>query len=344
MKKLISVLLFLAFTLSILSLVSCEKAEEDITPLSRQYYDLFNTVSVIYSYNGEDSEEFDANCKLIYSILLEYHRLFDIYYEYANVTNLATVNKMAGKGPVKIDEKLIDFLLYTKDMYALTDGQTNVALGSVLSLWHDARSSADPIPPSNEVLKEASLHTSIDSIVIDREASTVEITDPNLRIDAGAIGKGYAVERARLALVDAGVTGYALNIGGNLAVIGTKTTDSGWRTAIKNPCDTTSYSLYVELKNTSCVTSGSYERYFIYNGEKYHHVIDPDTLMPSEHFGSVTVITEDSGLADALSTALFCMSYEDGLALVSSLPGVETVWISNTGEVKYTDGVIILSE
>ena len=347
MKKIISLLLLSAVLLTGAILTSCDKEQKSTAPKSKQYYDLFNTVSVIYSYADDSEADFKKNCAIAEGVLREYHRLFDIYYEYDGINNLATVNRLAGEGPVKVDGRLIDFLIWAKEMYYLTDGMTNIALGSVLTLWHTSRECADDFgvstPPSEEALLAASLHTSINSIVINKEECTVEITDKDASIDVGAIGKGYATEKAKEALIEAGVTSYVLNIGGNIACIGTKNSRTGWKTAIKNPKDPSSYSLYVELQDVSCVTSGSYERYFIHDGKKYHHVIDPDTLMPSQYFGSVTVITDNSGLADALSTALFCMSYEDGLALVSEIGGVEVVWIYNDGEIKYTNGVKVLS-
>ena len=99
------------------------------------------------------------------------------------------------------------------------------------------------------------------------------------------------------------------------------------------------YAATLKLTDTACVTSGNYERFFSVDGKQYHHIIDRDTLFPAEQFASVTIITRDSGLADALSTALFCMSYEDGLALAKSLGGVEVLWINHDGTLLYTDGL-----
>ena len=93
------------------------------------------------------------------------------------------------------------------------------------------------------------------------------------------------------------------------------------------------------LKDTSCVTSGNYERYFNVGGVRYHHIIDPDTLFPADHCDSITVITKDSAVADALSTALFCMSYEDGMELLRSFEGVDVLWIFADGSLRYTDGL-----
>ncbi|MBQ5809193.1 MAG: FAD:protein FMN transferase, partial [Clostridia bacterium] len=133
---------------------------------------------------------------------------------------------------------------------------------------------------------------------------------------------------------------YVLNIGGNVRCIGTRPTGSGWTTGITNPDKTSSepFVCRIELKNVSCVTSGNYERFYTVDGKNYHHIIDKDTLYPSEHFALVSVICADSGLADGLSTALFCMSYEDGLALTESLEGVEVLWVRQNGERLTTPG------
>ena len=115
---------------------------------------------------------------------------------------------------------------------------------------------------------------------------------------------------------------------------------SGWNTAVKDPqAPDSRYAATLNLTDTACVTSGNYERFFSVDGKQYHHIIDRDTLFPAEQFASVTIITRDSGLADALSTALFCMSYEDGLALAKSLGGVEVLWINHDGTMQYTDGL-----
>lgn len=309
-------------------------------------YDCFNTVSYVISYANDNEEVFNNNCDEVFSILKEYHRLFDIYHEYAGINNLCTLNKNAGKEAIIVDKKLIDFLLYCKDLYALTNGKTNVMMGAVLKLWHDEREAASDNPnsaklPDMENLKKASLHTSIDLLEIDTEKNTVRISDPDALIDVGAIGKGYATEMSAQFLEEKGCNSYVLDIGGNIRIIGTKIDGTGWLTGIKDPINRGEYSFFTRISDISCVTSGDYERYYTVEGKRYHHIIDNNTLMPSEYFASVTIFTKNSGLADALSTALFCMSYEDGLELVNNLEEkVDVLWIYRDGTIKRTDGVI----
>ena len=246
-----------------------------------------------------------------------------------------------------MDEKLIDFLLYAKEIYTLTGGMTNVAMGSVLKLWHDCREDAsDPDHPvyrvpSADELAEASEHCSIDDLIIDKEAGTVYLADPDMRLDVGALGKGYATEKAAQLLISRGVSSYVLNIGGNIRIIGEKVTGEGWVTGITNPDKSSDESIFtkINIKNTSLVTSGNYERFYTVGGVDYHHIIDPKTLMPANYFSSISIITPDSALADALSTALFCMSYEEGLALINSIGGIEVIWVDLQFNVKHTSGI-----
>ena len=308
------------------------------------YYAFFDTVSYVYSYAGDSQEAFENNCNAVSEILGSYHKLFDIYYEHSGVTNLCTINKNAGGEPLKVDRALIDFLLYAKELYTLTNGEMNVMMGALLRPWHDCRTAASEDPknaslPSDEVIAEAMKHIDFSSLEIDEENETVRITDPDASIDVGALGKGYATEKAAEYLKANGINGYVLNIGGNIRIIGTKTDGSGWLTGVKDPKNPNyAYASYITIANTSCVTSGDYERFFSVDGKQYHHVIDKDTGMPAAYFSSITIITENSGLADALSTALFCMSYEDGQALVASLSGVDVLWIDQNGNQFMTEG------
>ena len=346
--KLIKTLLCLCMILGLLVVMTgCPETADKAEPKGMVYFTFFDTVSYIYSYKEETNEQFNQNCEGVSEILEEYHRLFDIYHEYSGVVNLCTLNKNAGGEAMVVDEKLIDFLIYAKELYTLTGGEMNIMMGAVLRPWHDCReaasiNSANATIPEKEVLDEAAKHVDFSLLEIDEQNLTVRITDPEASIDVGALGKGYATEKAAEHLKERGITSYVLNIGGNIRIIGQKPDGSGWLTGIKDPFSPESYAKRITISDVSCVTSGIYERYFVVDGVRYHHVIDKDTLMPSEYFASITIITPDSGLADALSTALFCMSYEDGLALVKSIGGVEVFWVANDGTQYMTDGFAAL--
>lgn len=322
------------------SLFSCAKEIR-----SKTFFEYFDTVSVVYSYAGDSEENFKEMYGGVERILSKYHTLFDIYDTYEGINNLKTVNDNAGIAPVSVSSELIEFLLYAKEMYEVTDGEMNIAMGSVLKLWHECREKAENDPegatvPSAESLEEASRHTSIDSIVIDPEAGTVYISDPYCSIDVGALGKGYATVKASEWLEAMGAYGYVLNFGGNVRVIGGKPSGGGFITGITNP-DKNSDEPFVAtviLKNVYCVTSGDYERYYTVGDERYHHIIDKDTLYPSQYFSSVTVISNDGALADTLSTALFCMPLEDGMRLAEKT-GVGVIFVDKEYNVTMTEDV-----
>lgn len=330
---------------SSLLLPACKK-----TPALQKYsdysFDYFDTVSTITGY-AESREAFDEIAKSAFAELQEYHRLYTIYNRYEGLENLRTINDLKDgvHRTVPVDRRIIDLLLYAKELYALTGGKMNIAMGSVLSIWHEYRTEGidDPtaaeLPPM-EALTAAAEHTDIANLVIDEEACTVTLTDPKMKLDVGAIAKGYAVEMVAQSLEKRGVTGYCLNVGGNVRTIGKKVDGKGWTVGIEDPLAPYSgdYITYLSLWDCSLVTSGSYQRYYYVDGTRYHHIIDPETLMPAEGLVSVSVLTPHSGRGDGLSTALFCMSIEEGLALIESLPDTEAQWVFPDGSKRASSG------
>lgn len=325
------------------AVISFSACGNDNAPMKKTYYEYFDTVCVI-SYYGDGGEEyFSEMADFIEGELDRYHRLFDAYNPYAGMNNLYTVNASAGASPVVVDGELLALLSYGKEVYTLTGGEINIAIGAVTSLWKAAEradGNTDEILPTAEELAAAAEHISIDLICTDEGASSVYISDPLALIDVGALGKGFAAERIAEGLKARGADSFVLDLGGNIRAIGSKPDGSGWITGIENPHSDGSnpFAARVELSDCSCVTSGDYRRYFTVDGKKYHHIIDGDTLYPAEYFSSVTVIASDSALCDALSTALFCMPFTEGLALIEATDGAEAFWISVDGEYFYSSG------
>lgn len=341
-KRLLCILLCFLLLQSI-GLAGCQTKTEKYTTYS---FDYFDTVTTITGY-AKSQEEFDEVADGILSELSEYHKLFTIYHRYDGLENLCTVNEVVDgeHRTVSVDRRIIDMLVYAKEMYEKTDGTVNVAMGSVLSIWHDYRTEginepwAAKLPPM-EKLEAAAEHTDINALVIDEEACTVTLTDPDMKLDVGAIAKGYAVELVARSLEAKGVTGYVLNVGGNVRTVGTKGDGEKWTVGIENPEENSeeAYLAYLELAGESLVTSGSYQRYYVVDGKRYHHIIDPVTLMPSEGYVSVSVVCKSSADGDALSTALFCMDLETGKALIEALPDTEAMWVLSDGAKEESSG------
>lgn len=312
---------------------------------SSSFLDLFDTASTVLAYDT-DQEAFDTHFQQFHQRLEEYDRLYDIYNSYDGINNLYTLNEKAKDGPVKVDSRIIDLLEYCKYVYELSGGKTNVCFGSVLSIWHDSReygvnNPEDASLPDMEELKAAAEHTDINSLVIDKENSTVYFSDPELRLDVGAVAKGYAVQQACKWAKDNLWTSAAVSIGGNICTFGYKNDDGKtlWNIGIENP-DTNAedYLVNVEITDLSVVTSGDYQRYYTVDGKKYCHIINPETLMPSEYVSSVSVICEDSALGDALSTTLFNMPIDEGLKLIEKTENAEAVWVDKDYNETYSSG------
>lgn len=332
-RKLITIMLVLSLTLTGCALPGKAKQQYQAT-----YLDVFDTVTCISAVS--DSEDaFWEQAGQIHDRLLEYHRLFDIYNEYEGLHNLKTVNDNAGIAPVAVDGEVLRLLKDCRDYYELTNHTVNVAMGSVLSLWHEARTAGLEDPdhaalPENEALRKAAAHTDWAAVELDEEAGTVYLSAPQLQLDVGAVAKGWSTQR----VAEAAPEGFLISVGGNVCATGPKD-DSGapWVVGITDPDGGEGYLHTLYDTDSAIVTSGDYQRYYVVDGKRYHHIIDPQTLYPAEGFHSVTVICGDSGLADALSTALFCLPQPEGEALAQRC-GAEAVWVDTEGNRFYTDG------
>lgn len=311
---------------------------------SETFIDLFDTASTLIAYDYSQSR-FDESYALFYEKLAEYDRLYDIYNEYDGLNNLCTVNRLAAAEPVKVDTKIIELLEFGRDVYDMSGGLTNICFGSVLSVWHNYREEGLDNPdearlPGDEELTDAAAHTSFDALVIDAENSTVFFADSGMKLDVGSIAKGYAAkavcEWANENLWD----DFALSLGGNVCTYGYKGDGkTPWNIGIENP-DTSSQEALttVKISQMTVVTSGDYQRYYTVDGRDYCHIINPNTLMPSEYFSGVTVLCEDSALGDALSTTLFNMPLDEGMSLVENTDGVEALWVDKEYNVTSSSG------
>ncbi len=360
MKKIILGLLACSFLL----LSGCQK-EEEYQYLSRNFTGSFDTITQYMSY-VKSEEDFEKQCDLIKKDLEFYDHLYDKYNSYTDIANIKTINDNAGKKAVVVDQAIIDLLELSIKRSKEISNKVNIAFGSVINIWHDYRERAESNDgigdvPTNDELKIANLHTSIDSIKIDKEKKTVFIKDEKVSIDVGATAKGYAIELIKQDLIKMGVDNFLLSGGGNVASHGERKFDGKGNQYLKDCTEKFCISLespqsgnfkrteddpaygteaILAVQGESIVTSGDYQRFYEdIQGVRYHHLIDPETLFPAVHFRSVSIITSDSGLADFLSSAVFLMSYEDGLKLINSMDNVEAIWMLEDGKIRYSAGL-----
>ena len=317
---------------------------------SDSFFDTFNTL-VQFSAYTESEDEFRLYFDQVQSRLQELHRLYDIYTSYEGINNVKTINDQAGIAPVKVEQEIIDLILFAKEWSEKTSGSTNIALGPVLKIWHRYREDGlfDPASatlPTMEVLREAARYTDLDQVIVDPDESTVFLPDRRMSLDVGAVAKGYAVELVANELRAMGLESAIISAGGNVSLIGRPLDGKRdlWGVGIQNPdqsivgsSDNLLDVLY--LSDAAVVSSGDYQRFYVVEDQVIHHIIDQVTLMPATYYRAVTVVAQDSGVADFLSTELFLQPLERSLKLAESLDGVEALWVMPDGSLVVTEGM-----
>lgn len=343
MKKKVAILLALSL---LVSLSACGKNNQ-LERNETEFMGYFDTVTQIVAYT-KNKAEFQQQAKMMKADAERYHQLFDIYNNYEGINNIKTINDHAGKGPVQVDKEIIDLLLFSKETYADTEGKMNAAIGAVTVIWHNYREAgiADPENaqvPSEEELRKAAEHIDINDLIIDEAASTIMLRDPQMRLDVGGIAKGYATELISLRAAERGLISGLISVGGNVRAVGAKGAEGDfWNVGVQNPDKSSDkpYLFVANLADLSMVTSGTYERYYTVEGKRYHHIIDPETLFPAEYFDSVTIVTRDSGRADAYTKAIFNLPLAEGQAFIAQLPDTEALWVTFDGEMIYSNGFL----
>lgn len=304
---------------------STEKKIDSYSNTSLQ--EVFDTVYSFKEYT--DNKELAAShFKTSENQLQKYTQLFDIYNDYEGVNNLKTINDNAGIQPVKVDPVIISMLKTAKNFYDWSNGEFDITIGSLLKVWHTYREEGIALNeegkegkvPSKSELEAAAKNKGWEYVQIDEDDSTVYITNPDVSLDVGGIAKGYATELCAKTMKETGMTTGILNVGRNIRLLGEKE-DGNWSVGITDPEGKYPNGLVVLSfkEEESVVTSGDYERYYkADDGQIYPHIVDPSTMYPARLYRSVSILTEDSGAADCLSTALFTMSIEEGKQLLKT--------------------------
>ena len=345
-----------------LLLVICMGCKTSINYTQKQMYSFdsgFDTVIAYIEWVEDGDTQYRENANRTFGKFSYYNKLFDSFHDYENINNIKTINDNAGIKAVSVSQEVIDMLLEAKYFYDISYGKIDITAGKMISLWHDAREIGMELNtngeygevPNSAELEESIKHKGWDKIIIDDENNTVFITDPYVSLDVGSVAKGYATQKVAEYLVSEKVKNAVIDAGGNLKALSGKYNGKDWITGIRNP-NNPSLSpddslLTVQYSgDKSAVTSGDYERAFIAkDGKSYSHIIDPDTTYPADKYRSVTIITTDAGVADCLSTALFCLDYEDGLKVIEQYKKdhdnafLEVIWVANKDMNFETDNV-----
>jgi len=242
----------------------------------------------------------------------------------------SNINKNAGASPVQVSEELLSLIQRALQISNLTDGAFDISYASMDKLWKYDGSMAQM--PSKEAIKKSVAKVGYKDIVVDPQNSTVFLKNKGMKIGFGAIGKGYAADKAKKLLISNGVSGGIINASGDINSWGSKPSGSSWQVAITNPLNKNKAFAMLPIKD-AVVTSGNYEKYVTFNSRRYSHIIDPRTGYPSQGIISVTVFAPKAELADALATSVFVMGVETGIDRINQLKAVECIIITDTGSI-----------
>ncbi|WP_319756251.1 FAD:protein FMN transferase [uncultured Sphaerochaeta sp.] len=301
---------------------------------------MLGTVCKITIYDHPSEEAFSAAFDRIREI--ENHMSL-----HTDSSEIALVNANAGKQAVQVSPDTFAVIEKALEIARLSEGAFDPTIAPLVQAWDIGGENARR-PPDEEI---AALLPLVDytKVILDPETREVYLPVEGMALDLGGIAKGYAADEVKQILLDHGVNKAIVNLGGNVLTLGRKIDGSLWRIGIQDPDDGRgAYVMIVELDDTSLVTSGPYERFLEIEGETYHHILNTKTGFPVESdFTSVSIITQSSFLADALSTSVYALGYEKGMDLINSLDGVQAVFLTDDKEVvlseKASDGELVYS-
>jgi FAD:protein FMN transferase len=267
----------------------------------------------------------------------EMARLENILDRFIATSEVAAINRAAGTSPVTVSAETFDVIRKSLQVGEQTAGAFDITIAPLMRLWNFG--SENVSIPDEEELAEARKLVNFLKVQLNAADSSVFLTDTGAELDLGGIAKGYIVDRAVDILIAQGITSASIDGGGDIRVIGSKPGGNPWRIGVRHPRDRREIIAIVNLHNQAIVTSGDYERFFVVDDVRYHHILDPATGMPARGIISVTVIAPDAFTADAWSTALFVLGLEAGMKLIEELPEIEAILITDDEEVHISSGL-----
>ncbi len=273
-------------------------------------------------------EKADSAIKIAHNEIVRIERLIS---SWDKNSKTSLINKNAGIEPVKVPVELFNLIRRAIKVSGLSNGAFDISYASMDKIWKFDGSMTTL--PSEEKIKASVSKINYKNIILNESEHTVFLKEKGMKIGFGAIGKGYAANRARKVMIENGIEGGMINAGGDLIAWGNGLNGEKWKVGIADPKKEKSYASWLELNEMAVVTSGNYERFAMINGTRYAHIIDPRTGYPVVGLKSVTIVCPDAELADALATTVFVLGQERGLALINKLDAIECVIINDKDEI-----------
>lgn len=249
------------------------------------------------------------------------------------------INKNAGVKAVKVDKELFDLIERAIAISKLTNGAFDITYASMDRIWKYDGSMKQM--PTSELIKTSIERVGYQNILLDKDKNTVFLKLTGMKIGFGAIGKGYAADKAKQLLKSKGVKAGIINASGDLNAWGKQANGESWMVAITNPLNKEKAFSWLPIDNAAVVTSGNYEKFVSFNGIRYSHIIDPRTGYPSTGIISVSVMTSNAEFADAISTSVFVMGVETGLNFINQLKGVECIIVDDQNKIYESKNIVL---
>ena len=327
MKKKIAYILFCLLTINISAQTSRYKSVHRTIGLMGSQFDI--TVIAL-----------DEELGYIYieEAIAEISRIEKLISSWEEGSETALINRNAGIKPVKVSDELFRLVERAIQISELTDGAFDISYASKDEIWKFDGSMKN-IPSATEI-KNSVAKVGYSKIILDRKNRTVFLKQKGMKISFGALGKGYAADKAKEFLISKQVKGGVINASGDLSTWGTKVNGDKWLVGIKNPSDKNKIFSWLPIVESSVATSGNYEKYVTFDGVKYSHIIDPRTGYPTSSVKSASVFAKSAEMSDALATAIYIMGKDSGIFLINQLDGVEAILIDSKNKIHKSSGII----
>ena len=269
----------------------------------------------------------------------EISRIEDLISSWDKNSQTSLINSNAGIKPVKVDAELFYLIKRSLTLSKLTDGAFDISYASMDKIWKFDGSMQ--VMPSEKEIKASVAKVGYQNIILNEVDQTVFLKIKGMKIGFGAIGKGYAADKAKDLLISKGVKAGIINASGDMNTWGKQPNGEFWKVAITNPLNKKNAFGLLPIQSGAVVTSGNYEKYQIINGKRYSHIIDPRTGYPTDGIISATVFAPKAEIADALATSIFVMGVETGINRINQIPKVECIIIDNNGNIHKSDHINI---
>ena len=267
----------------------------------------------------------------------EIKRIEDLISSWDPNSETSEINRNAGLKAVKVSSELFDLIVRSKKISALTNGLFDISFASVDKIWKFDGSQTNI--PSEENVKASVAKINYQNIILNKEKQTVFLKEKGMKIGFGAIGKGYAANKAKAKMLTMGIKDGVVNAGGDLITWGKMEHGGDWSIGIANPKEKDQVIGWLIINDLAVVTSGNYEKFFIADGKKYSHIINPITGYPASRTRSVTIICKDAELSDALATSVFILGDSKGIELINQLKNIECLVVTAQNELKTSNGL-----